>query len=408
MTNLIYDIGIIGVGTAGAFCCYQLAVNYPKQRVIAFDLGRPPAKRRRQLEGFLGCLPSSDGKLYLNDIRKVADLVGLKKAKNAFASFKTIMKEVNSMKVIKDAKPYAKVSKKLEDLGYEIELNDYIQIYPKEIHQLSKNMVKAFEEVGNIDFEFDDEVLDINKKKGIFTITSEYNEYKCRKLIMATGRGGWRFAQEIYKKFGIIEENDYCKFGIRIEGDSKIFANFNGSNCGFKKGDEIEIDHLNWNSTIIPIDLLEFNATEVRGNEKRWITDKVSFQLIGNRYFKNKGCEQLNRIASLNHIIVGERILKERLSLLLNNKSKLNIMPEFDWIKDVVKELEIAIPNLLEKGYFHTPTVLALPSKINVGSNLSTEVEGLYCTGENIGLIGIISAAITGIIVANEVVKGLK
>ena len=34
-------------------------------------------KRRRQLEGWLGCLPNSDGKIYLSDTSKVAELTGI-------------------------------------------------------------------------------------------------------------------------------------------------------------------------------------------------------------------------------------------------------------------------------------------------------------------------------------------
>jgi len=56
-----YDIGIIGGGIAGAFAALRLAEHHKKKKCILFELGRPPAKRRRQLEGWFGCFPFGDG-----------------------------------------------------------------------------------------------------------------------------------------------------------------------------------------------------------------------------------------------------------------------------------------------------------------------------------------------------------
>ena len=82
MTN--YDVGIIGAGVAGSFAALKIAKDHKNIKTILFDLGRPPMKRRRQLEGWLGCLPNSDGKLYLNDLDRVSNLVGAKKTKSAY------------------------------------------------------------------------------------------------------------------------------------------------------------------------------------------------------------------------------------------------------------------------------------------------------------------------------------
>src|SRR5574338_700836 len=135
-----FDVGIIGAGVAGAFATYKMAKDHKNTKTILFDLGRPPMKRRRQLEGWLGCLPNSDGKLYLNDIDKVADLTGLRKAKSAFTYLKHILQNIDDFKVTKDKSPSASMEKKLSKSGYQVSLNDYIQIYPKDIHLLSKYM----------------------------------------------------------------------------------------------------------------------------------------------------------------------------------------------------------------------------------------------------------------------------
>ena len=154
-----FDVGIIGAGVAGAFATLKLAKDHKNVKAVLFDLGRPPMKRRRQLEGWLGCLPNSDGKLYQSDVSKVAELTGLRRAKSAHTWFKHVIEQVDNYKVIKDRSPSAALEKKIKKLGYDVLLNDHVQIYPKEIHMLSKHMAEVIELGKNITFNFDNEVL---------------------------------------------------------------------------------------------------------------------------------------------------------------------------------------------------------------------------------------------------------
>src|SRR5277367_1477995 len=119
-----FDVGIVGAGVAGAFATLKLAKDHKNMKVILFDLGRPPMKRRRQLEGWLGCLPNSDGKLYQADVSRVADLTGLRKAKSAHTWLRHVMEQIDTFKVTKDRAPAASMDKKLKKLGYDISLND--------------------------------------------------------------------------------------------------------------------------------------------------------------------------------------------------------------------------------------------------------------------------------------------
>jgi len=70
-----FDIAIIGAGVAGAIATYKIKQKHKNAKIALFDVGRPWMKRRRQVEGWLGCLPNSDGKLYLNNISEVSNLI---------------------------------------------------------------------------------------------------------------------------------------------------------------------------------------------------------------------------------------------------------------------------------------------------------------------------------------------
>lgn len=400
--NLIYDVGVIGLGVAGALATLKLSSE--KITIVGFDIGRPPMKRRRQLEGWLGCWPNSDGKLYQTDIGKVGDIVGLRTAKKANKEFNELIGQVNNFKVIKDKSPNANIKKKLNKLGYNISLNDYIQMIPKDIHALSKYIANKVEN-DNINLIFDDEILSISKSKGIFTLLTENKEYKCKKLIIAAGRAGWRWVNKIYKDFGIIESNDIAKFGIRVEVNSNIMKDFNKSNCTISNK-QMEIGPLSWYGTIIPEDHLDTAIAAFRSNENRWKTDKVSFSLIGNIDCPNNGFEQTDRLAKLTFILTNDRISKEKVSTFLNGRSKISIMPEYNWLHGAIKELSGVIDELQNKAYFHVPEIYTNSSNINIGSNLETEIPNMYVVGESANIHGLLSAGITGIVAANSIIKG--
>lgn len=406
MTN--YDIGIIGSGVAGSFAALKLAAE-KNVKVAIIEIGRPPAKRRRQLEGFLGCLPNSDGKLYLSDIDKVSDLVTAKKTKSALNYFNSKFDEINTFKIIKDKGPSISMVKKIKKLNFDIVLNDYKQIYTQDIHNLSRLISGDIDSNKNIHCSFDNEILEgnpvkIHKTKGGFSVTTRTNEFKCKKLIIATGRSGWRWNYDLYKSFGIIDNNDIAKFGGRIEISSSYMKDFSKSNCSLIK-DSFEVGPISWNGTIIPEDHLDLAISAFRSNENRWKSDKVSFNLILNANFENKGYEQTDRLGKLAFLLSNDRVVKERISTLIAGKSKLSIIPEYNKLIDPFKEMVSLIPELGTKGYFHFPTILPLPPKVALGNNLETEIEGLFLAGESAGITGILSAALMGIVAASSVLK---
>ena len=402
---MIYDVGIIGAGVAGSFASLKLAKEHKNVKAILFDLGRPPMKRRRQLEGWLGCLPNSDGKLYLSDLPKVSNLLGNRKTNATHKWVNNYLSNINSFKLIKDKSPLISTEKKIKKIGYDIVLNDHLQMYPKDIHQLSKNMSDDIEKSKNITFCFDTEIIEIRKEKTQFVVKSTTEEYKCKKIILAVGRSGWRWVSDIFKNFGIIENNDYAKFGIKVEMNSAQMKDFNKSNCSLYKGTDLEVGPLSWNGTVIPEDHVELAITTFRSNENRWKSDKVSFSIIGNRLYPKQGYEQTDRLGKLTYVLSNDRILKERVSTILTKKSKISVLREYDWLIDTIQELALIMPDIATKAYFHVPTIMPMAPTINIGTNMESEVPGMFVVGETAGISGLLSAAVMGAAVADTVCK---
>lgn len=399
-----YDIGIIGAGVAGAFATLRIAQEYSDAKTIVFDLGRPPMKRRRQLEGWLGCLPNSDGKLYQSDINKVSKLTGLRKAKSANTWVSHVLENIDSFKIIKDKPLGINLSKRITKLGFEIIQNDYMQMYPKEIHLLSKYISDIVDECENITLSFDNEIKTVYKQKGYFVIVSDGQEIRCKKLIIAVGRSGWRWSRDLFKSLGIIENNDIARFGVRVEMNSSYMKDFIKSSCSIVR-DDLELGPISWHGTVIPEDHVDMAISAFRSNENRWDSDKVSFSLIGNRDYPNNGFEQTDRLGKLTFVLTNDRIIKERISHILTGKSKISIIPEYDWLASSINEISGFMPEIINKGYYHAPTIMPLAPKINIGNNLETEIDGMFVVGESAGVPGLLSAALTGVIAIDSICK---
>jgi uncharacterized FAD-dependent dehydrogenase len=67
--------------------------------------------------------------------------------------------------------------------------------------------------------------------------------------------------------------------------------------------------------------------------------------------------------------------------------------------------VEPIFPNLIGRGYIHIPEIDTISSVIRIGSNLETEVNGLYVAGESAGIKGIGAAGISGAIAAESAAR---
>jgi hypothetical protein len=406
-----YDIGVIGAGVAGAFAALRIT-QHSDASAIVFDLGRPPGKRRRQLEGWLGCFPSSDGKLYTGDLDRVLNVVDGRKARPAHKWAMEVFGKANPMKHIKDSLPNAAMQKRIKESGFDIQTNDHIQWKPDSIHQLSRVISEETELSKKLDFSFDNEVHKIIKKKSLFHIYTADGEYVCKKLILCVGRSGWRWANKLYKDLGMVVHDDYARFGIRIEIAGQYIKELNKSHCTLsadKNGDfdeGLEVGPFSWNGTVIPEDHADLVISSFRSNEDRWKSDKVSFSLTSSRYFDGAGCHQTDRLGKLAFILFNDRVSRERIKMILKGHSELCLLQEYQsWLPQAIERLDKIIPNLSTRGYYYAPNIIPMASPIRLGSNLESEVDGLFVAGESAGLRGILSAAITGCVAADSACK---
>ena len=402
MTIKIYDIAIIGAGVAGVFAAYKLAER-KKANICLIDFGRPPNKRRKQLEGWLGCFPNSNSRLYVsNDLEKISKVANIKATSSADKIINLLLSNNGPVNETKNKEPSEVTKKHIKKLGYTLNLNNYIQWKPEHIHCLSREMSEKIVESNNIDLFFDTEVFNVEKKNDLFRIDSENGEILSKKILLCSGRSGWRFANKIFNDFGIIKENNFSYFGFRGEISSSCVKDWNECSCSVNKKD-IEIGPFSWYGTVIPEDHEDLVISSWRSNEERWSSDKVSFSVISKKEYENKGMQQTERLGKLAYVLSDNRVGKIKIKEFLTTKNDILLIPEYKHIINEIKNVEKLIPNFIEKGYMHLPDIITYKHNITVKEDFSTEVDNLYVAGESAAISGLYSAALSGIIAASTI-----
>lgn len=426
-----WDIGIIGAGVAGVFAALRLAEKHRHLKVVVFEFGPPPPnclrqdpirvkRRRRQLEGWLGCFPTGDGKIYLDeDAENVLGLVDGRRVRAIRDWFSAQLAEVNAQKIVKSKNPNASVKKTIAEHGFDLQLHNYEQWVPDDIHKLAKISAEKIEAAGNVYLSFDTEVFSILKTGRKFNVHTSQGDFNCKKLIMSVGRTGWRWVNDQYKNLGLLQtEQSPVKYGVRVEMPSSALKDFHKSHCSLKRPD-LEIGPLNWMGSIIQEDHEDMTIASFRSNEDRWKSDKVFFSVQRVIPFEEAPKDvrtvsmgslpttkaYIDRLAQLSHLLSGFRVGREKITNFSKGLGDLAMMPEYNWITSTLREIEPIFPNIISRGYFHVPDIDTNISNINIANNLETEVDGLFVAGECAGIKGIAAAGITGAAAAEGVAK---
>lgn len=385
----ILDIAILGCGVAGASAAYSL--RNTKKTVALIDVGRPPLKRRRQMEGWLGLFPSSDGKLFLNDLNYCKFNKDI-----AFGKTQELLNKVDEFKVFESKKINNNFIKTAEKNNYSIEYFNWMQLYPKDIHNLSKTMSVPIENLDNFYHYFDMEISDVYLDDGVFTIDCGDKHIKARTVICALGRSGWRLSHSIFKKFGIIKNNNEAKFGVKIETQSDNLREFKKSILTLhNKTENVTLGPFMSNGTVIPEDHIEMAQASFRSNEPRWASTYTTFDFI-KTVNAPEACEFVDRLSKLTWIVGNDRIIKEQTNNILNKKSKLFILDDYKFLTEELGKINNLFPEILEKSYYYAPLILANPAEVSLDDNLQTEVPGLYCIGESARIPGLLGGMISG------------
>jgi len=243
----MYDVTIIGGGPAGLFAAYELINKNPNLKIVMLDRGNLAEKRKCPmnlnnvkctncnpcsiLSGFGGAGTFSDGKL--NFIPKLgkSDLFKYMSQDEAYKLIDDTEEIFNKFEMDSDVYPSnmdealnlkSKIAKtganlliiKQKHLG-----SDKLPTYIKNFTDYLKNKNVEIIEMANVD---DIKSIGKDSHEIIYTKAKKKNTIKSKNIVIAPGRTGAKWVQELADKYNIPYISQSIEIGVRVEVRKEI------------------------------------------------------------------------------------------------------------------------------------------------------------------------------------------
>lgn len=463
----MYDVVIVGAGPAGLFAAYELLENNKKLKVAILDRGQKADKRMCPmnkfktecknckpcgiLSGYGGAGTFSDGKLNFVPKLGKSDLFKYMGIKEAYDIIDDTEKIFNKFGM--DSKVYPanmdeanKIKEKVAKTGASLLIIKQKHLGSDHLPKYIDDITKYLENKGVATFEQAD-VQDIIENKNSYEITyktgKEIKKLKGKYVVVAPGRTGAKWIQELADKYHIPYVSQSIEIGVRVETRKEILE---------------DITNVIYDPTI-------FIKTDTYGDEIRtFCTNPGGF--VAKENYEGYICvngHSLKDIKSnnsnfafiskihLTHPVTNTRLYGESIARIANvlgdGKPIIQSLKDLksgrrsEWhriekgfieptLKDCVAgDLALVLPhriitNIIEglerldkiipgvnndETLLYGPEIKFFSNEITTDNNMKIEGQKIYFIGDGSGKAGnIVTAAATGLIAARDIIKKIK
>jgi len=460
----MYDVVIVGAGPAGLFAAYELITNNKKLKILLLDKGKnvenrfcPMNRDKTQclncnpcniLSGFGGAGTFSDGKL--NFIPKLgkSDLFKYMSESEAFKLIDDTEKIFTEFKMDSDVYPSnmdeaINIRTNVAKTGARLLLIKQKHLGSDKLPDYINDMVKFLEKKG-VEILENADVSEIVKDGNKYKI--DYNKNKSissKKVIVAPGRTGAKWIQELADKYKIPYLSQSIEIGVRVEVRKEILEEF----CSviydptiFIKtdtyGDEIRTFCTNPGGYVTKENYYGYICVnghalkDIKSNNSNFaFISKVNLTepVTNTREYGESIARIANVLGDSKPIIQNLKDLKRGRRSEWHRINKGFIEPT---LKDCVAgDLALVLPhriitNILEglekldkimpgvnndETLLYGPEIKFFSNEISTNNKFKLETEDIYFIGDGAGKAGnIVTAAATGLVAARDILNSMK
>jgi len=442
--NKFYDVLIVGSGASGIFTAYELVRLNPDIKILMIEKGHKLDKRTCPIDGikikacincpicnimngYGGAGSLSDGKYNITN-NFGGDLYKYVGRKEALVLMNYVDEVLCSMGGA-DAKLYSTANSDLKGkaLQYDLHLLD-----AKVRHLGTDRNLVILGNVYNhlkdkVEMLFDTEVSNVEKIEDSYEVTTKDESYRCKNLIMATGRSGSKWISKICSKLGIRTESNRVDIGVRVELPAAVFDHITEdvyeSKIVYrtkKYSDMVRTFCMNPHGEVVSENtngIVTVNGHSYSNPELH--TDNTNFALLVSNQFtepfkdSNGYGESIAKLSNMlgggvlvqrfGDLVSGRRTSEHRMSKSFT-KPTLNATPgdlslvlpkrQLDDIIEMIYALDKIAPGTAnEDTLLYGVEVKFYNSKVEVDNNLETKLKGLYVLGDGSGVTHSLSQA---------------
>ncbi len=454
-----YDIIVIGGGTAGIFCAYELNRLHPTAKILMIEQGKPIYDRKCPIvanraktcldcktcsimNGFGGAGAFSDGKFnfttqfggWLHDYlpsQEVMDLIEYVDSVNvSFGAtqerFSTYSEEARQIEKKALQNDLHLLMASVKHLGTERNL------------EILKRMYEYLQERVSIRCNLTVESIDHGSDDTYQLHTSSGELLRCTFLAVAPGRSGAEWFARECKRLGIQLINNQVDIGVRVELPAKVFEHVTDVVYEAKLvyrtqqyGDQVRTFCMNPYGHVVTENVE--GCITVNGHsysDKKLHSENTNFALlVSNRFTQpfNEPYQYGKRIASLSNML-GGGVMVQRFGDLIKgvrtNEHRLSKSFTKPTLNATPGDLSLALPkrhldNIIEMIYaldkfapgtanhdtlLYGVEVKFYSSRIELSNLLETPYRNLFACGDGAGVTrGLSQAAASGVYVARNI-----
>lgn len=452
-----YDVVIVGAGPAGLFATYYI-LNYTKNiRVLLVDKGLDIEERKCSKEciscsckdncsiicGIGGAGLYSDGKLVVDlnsgGILNSISSLSIQDMQRLSKYIVRVLRDFDGFS--EDGPPISPEEKECwKNIFNRNDLNikhyDVVHIGTENLNRVCRNFVSLLKEYSSLTIRSQCEIIDtLDNGDGTTTLCTRNGEkIKTNYVIFSVGKSGSAWIKNVFRKNSINLKNTKSYVGVRVEVahelikdlfnfslDPKIWSIIDGkkvkTHCFCRQGDVIKLKYME--NHIVGGHTRFTKNNNVSSNK---ISNKSNFNiLVETEKNEEDIVKMLNKFKAINCFgIVKQRLYdfiysSDNNSICSGSTSEYeygnirDILDEFDdigiVISDFLLKLQAIIPGVIsEENSVYAPSIEWIMDTVNVDCNMETSHDGWFAVGDGAGISqGIVHAAATGVIAANEI-----